>query len=839
MVNTNIVDCVDHWSGLLKIISKACGNRSPGYEVLLAEFRLDGSPSFAEIHEADPDISVIDIDMNSGTCSTPLFDVSSHTLRRLVEWLPKKVGLIAEPAVIAIPEDVSDKSEVVEDHAWQEPGFRPRLVAGGKRQPATAEAQLGDLTRWLELKLATMLAPSPRERAALDVPGWGITAQRARDLLGPAVAVLEPSELRDQWHEVNARLHDYCQEAALHPFDGSLGAICHAFALDRVERETLWITAAPEIAGNLARAIAFLNDDFTLRRPTLSLLSEAIEDAGPPWKLRQRLDARDPFARFRLVKLLHSDPVGPESLAPVVMPGDLTAMLRGTPPAAAAGARLFEPASHDEETDPQLALLHWASSREKAQRPVVYFHAPSAEVAWLGRQLTADGSKVVCGDFAPLAGRDHAACLEQLYAFARAARVLDAILIIAGLDALEEEVRERLVETLVRDLAPNLRLVVTQAMRMPPTALRRAAGGVTEISRPRPTREDRVAIWSEAAAVRGVLLPGEEARELAATFAFDRDQAEAALSLVAGSSALDPPHASGGALREAARIVSRASAPPSVTRIETGLGWNDLVLPVAIKTELRSIGVQVRQGQTVWDDWGFAARIPYGQAMIALLAGPSGTGKTMAAQIIAGELGAALFQVDLAKTVSKYIGETEKALDHIFEAAEAASAVLLFDEADALFGKRSEIHDAHDRYANIEVNFLLQRIEEHQAPVLLTTNRKANIDSAFLRRLSKIVDFPMPDEEQRAQIWQRMMPLDAEVADDVDLAAFRHLPLSGGGIANTVLAAAFMGAEDGGVIQMRHLVAAARGELAKSGMQSAGRSLTHLIEGARAAGGEP
>jgi SpoVK/Ycf46/Vps4 family AAA+-type ATPase len=341
-------------------------------------------------------------------------------------------------------------------------------------------------------------------------------------------------------------------------------------------------------------------------------------------------------------------------------------------------------------------------------------------------------------------------------------------------------------------------------------------------------------------AARGRPLSSEAARELAATFAFNRAQAEAALAVALGGGGGDTRETAEDALRHAARLVSKASAPPSVRRVETGLGWDDIVLPPPITAELRSIPSHVRHAETVWEQWGFGDRIPYGQGIAALFAGPSGTGKTMAAQIIARELGSALFQVDLAKTVSKYIGETEKALDTIFGAAEAASAVLLFDEADALFGKRSEVKDAHDRYANLEVAYLLQRIEAYRGLAILTTNLKENLDAAFLRRLRFIVDFPMPDAEHRFAIWTKMFPEEAPVAKDVDVSLLaRQLPLSGGNIEQSVVNAAFKAAESGGIIRMSHLVAATRAELAKLGMESAGRSLTHLLPEACASGLEP
>jgi hypothetical protein len=852
----SFVHSADDWVTLVDALAAAADDPQDKYDLVVAEFRLPGSPEFTEIHAADRTVSIIDLDLERGTSKTLMFDVGSDVLRSLADWLAKKVGCTSsasamaslageeadeeqaqgveaegEPEILALTETLEITTSE-EAPAFKEP-FRPRLIATGNLVPVDAAKQLDDLVRWLELRLSLELSSSPAELFGLDVPGWGVNAQRARALLGENAAERSPSELLGKWREVDSRLHGYVEAAGHHPGDGSLGSICHAFDLDEVERQALWITVAPDLAGNLAQAIGFLNDDLAVRRPTLSLLAQLIEGAGPPWKLGQRLVGDGPIGRFRLTHAVGTDPMTPDSLLPRKAPPDLVALLRGDALDAADGATLFGPVDSNDAFDPHLAPVQWAARRERGRRPVVHFHAPTSEVVWLARQLASVGNRVLVGDLAPAADCDPAMVLDRLFSFARAARVASAMLVVAGIDKLAEPIRDELFGVLIQDLAPQLELLVIQGMRTSPAALRGGIGGVTEIAKLRPTREERIAIWAEAAAARGLNLPDRAARDLAATFAFDRDQAEATLALAIGSGAVEPTDANEGALREAARHVSRASAPPSVTRIETRHGWDDIVLPAAVKTELQSIVVQVRQGATVWEDWGFGDRIPYGQAIIALLAGPSGTGKTMAAQIIAGELGAALFQVDLAKTVSKYIGETEKALDRIFEAAEAASAVLLFDEADALFGKRSEIHDAHDRYANIEVNFLLQRIEEHLAPVLLTTNRKGNIDAAFQRRLNKIVDFPMPDEEQRGLIWKSMIPPEAVVADDVDLGAFRQLPLSGGSIANTVLAAAFMGAEEGGVIRMRHLVAAARGELAKSGMQSAGRSLTHLIDGVR------
>jgi SpoVK/Ycf46/Vps4 family AAA+-type ATPase len=206
------------------------------------------------------------------------------------------------------------------------------------------------------------------------------------------------------------------------------------------------------------------------------------------------------------------------------------------------------------------------------------------------------------------------------------------------------------------------------------------------------------------------------------------------------------------------------------------------------------------------------------QGLKVLFAGESGTGKTLAAQVIATDLGLDVFRVDLATVVSKYIGETERNLDRIFAAAEGSNAILFFDEADALFGKRSEVKDAHDRYANIEVAYLLQRMETYPGAVVLATNYRRNIDEAFLRRLDFAIDFPFPDAADRVHIWRRLLPDGAPVGADVDVDALAsRFELAGGSIRNCSVAAAFMAADDGGTIGMRHLVDAVAAEYRKMG----------------------
>ena len=251
-------------------------------------------------------------------------------------------------------------------------------------------------------------------------------------------------------------------------------------------------------------------------------------------------------------------------------------------------------------------------------------------------------------------------------------------------------------------------------------------------------------------------------------------------------------------------------------RIRPTRSWDDIVVSPDRVQLLRELVSRYRHADEVYERWGFSAAPSRGQ--VALFSGPSGTGKTLAAEIIAGELGLDLFKLDLSAVVSKYIGETEKNLDQIFDAARAGNVVLFFDEADSLFGKRSEVKDARDRYANIEVSYLLQRLEAYDGLVTLATNFERNIDDAFLRRIHVRVEFSAPDEAERKAIWEHNLPAQAPVASDVDVAFLaRQFDLTGGSIRNAALQAAFLAASTSGTIDMDCLVRGVGREYQKLG----------------------
>jgi SpoVK/Ycf46/Vps4 family AAA+-type ATPase len=249
------------------------------------------------------------------------------------------------------------------------------------------------------------------------------------------------------------------------------------------------------------------------------------------------------------------------------------------------------------------------------------------------------------------------------------------------------------------------------------------------------------------------------------------------------------------------------------------------VLPPDQLKDVKSIADRVRSRHVVMGEWGFGRKLSLGKGVSALFAGPPGTGKTMAAEVVANDLGFELYKIDLSQVVSKYIGETEKNLDRVFAAAERGSAILFFDEADALFGKRSEVRDSHDRYANVEISYLLQKMEEYEGVAILATNLRRHMDEAFLRRLQYVIEFPFPNREEREAIWRVTLPSELPLGDDVDLGGLaRDVRLAGGGIKNVCLAAAHLAAADGGLVTMAHFREASRREYEKLGRSFSAQS---------------
>jgi SpoVK/Ycf46/Vps4 family AAA+-type ATPase len=357
--------------------------------------------------------------------------------------------------------------------------------------------------------------------------------------------------------------------------------------------------------------------------------------------------------------------------------------------------------------------------------------------------------------------------------------------------------------------------------------------GLIDVSFSIPDYSLRRECWQARAVAADVALDEDQLDILAGRFRLSPSQVSqavvdacnsslwrAATEKFSGDSASTPTFAD---ICRAARSQSQHQLGTLARKIEPVYHWHDIVLPAEILGQLRELCSRVAERRTVLEQWGFGRKLSLGKGVSALFAGPSGTGKTMAAEIIANELELELYKIDLSGVISKYIGETEKNLDRIFTTAESANAILFFDEADALFGKRSEVRDSHDRYANIEISYLLQKMEQYEGIAILATNLRQNLDEAFLRRLQIVVEFPFPDDAQRRQIWELLFPPETPRSEDIDFDLLaRQFRIAGGNIKNIVLGSAFLAASDGGRVDMTHLWQSAQREYQKLGKVLAG-----------------
>jgi AAA+ superfamily predicted ATPase len=324
----------------------------------------------------------------------------------------------------------------------------------------------------------------------------------------------------------------------------------------------------------------------------------------------------------------------------------------------------------------------------------------------------------------------------------------------------------------------------------------------------KPTPQEQRSAW--------LLALGEGAHDLSGRLAaqFNLNQREIEQIAAAVPDEDETGHSLEEHLWEACLAVSRPKLERLAQRIDAKATWDDIVLPEEELALLRQIAAQVGSRSRVYDEWGFRQRMNRGLGISALFAGESGTGKTMAAEVIANELRLPLYRIDLSAVVNKYIGETKKNLRRVFDAAEDSAAILFFDEADALFGKRSEIRDSHDRYANIEINYLLQRMEAYRGLAILATNMKSALDPAFMRRLRFICNFPFPGSEERKAIWQKVFPPEVPKGD-LDFDRLARFNLAGGSLHNIALNAAFLAAQAGEPVTMPLILEAARTEFHK------------------------
>ena len=583
---------------------------------------------------------------------------------------------------------------------------------------------------------------------------------------------------------------------------GPVERLPQLFGLSRFEMDLLLLCAGVELDRSVADLIRSLQDGGD-SRPTFNLALAALPDAH--WS------ALSPGRALRRWRLIDGDFSGALTVAPLRIDERVLHYLLGAGTLDGRLAGIVEP------VDAVAAVP--ASQRHIAERISAVWsggapqRAPVAQLcgdaiteklgvaaaacAALGAQLA-----LAYGDAIPT---EPAAMASFARLWEREARLSSRVLLI-DLTEIDSGDRSRVGAVLrfLEMVGAPVMLATHERLRL----LRRASVSY-EVSRP--TSAEQGAAWRDALGNRAEGLNGAIDR-LVAQFQLGRP-AIAAASLEAVRTAADE-SALPSAVWAACRMQARPRLDDLAQRIEPHAGWDGLVLPDVQRGMLRDIASQVRHRATVYDRWGFAGRGARGLGISALFAGASGTGKTTAAEILANELELDLYRIDLSAVVSKYIGETEKNLRRVFDAAEEGGAILLFDEADALFGKRSDVKDSHDRYANIEVSYLLQRMESYRGLAILTSNLKNALDTAFLRRIRFVVQFPFPDPAQRAEIWRRVFPRETPVGA-LRPERLAQLDVAGGNIRNIALNAAFLAAADGGQVDMGHVLEAARGEYAK------------------------
>jgi SpoVK/Ycf46/Vps4 family AAA+-type ATPase len=473
--------------------------------------------------------------------------------------------------------------------------------------------------------------------------------------------------------------------------------------------------------------------------------------------------------------------------------------------------------------DVKRRLMHFLKYNSLANGVIFYLRGPYG----VGRQKTAEavcreqGLRLLIADLEWLSCNEDGSCEQISGDVQREAKLQQAAVYWKGFDTILDEKKKGVLRRFVRQLEerPALTFLAGETIWQPADSLREAPYAQIELGRP--TSAERVRMWTAAVNGNYVVNPEVDLSALATKFKFTGGQildAAATTENLARQRETQPLEIMPLDLYEACRMHSNQNLALLAKKITPKYEWHDIVLPDDRLKQLREICNYVKYRARVYDEWGFDLKLSLGKGLSVLFAGPSGTGKTMAAEIIAGELGLELYKIDLSTVVSKYIGETEKNLSRIFTEAETSNAILFFDEADALFGKRSEVKDSHDRYANIETGYLLQRMEEYEGVVILATNLRKNMDEAFVRRLHFTVEFPFPDEADRHKIWTNIWPDKTPRDPALDLSFMaRRFEISGGNIRNIALAAAFLAADDGGRVDTNHLLRATKREFQKMG----------------------
>jgi hypothetical protein len=600
-----------------------------------------------------------------------------------------------------------------------------------------------------------------------------------------------------------------------------------SFGLDPFERDVLLLCLVPALDLRYERLYAYLQDHVNRKRPTVNLALALLAEPGlQPLLLLSHFAADAPLFKYEILeRVTDSGAARPLWLSQTLYPDEtIVAWLLGKyQPHAVLNSHAALRWPQPNQTDRLLASEIWPRlERAAAQQPLVAFYGPDqASQQAAARLLAAQLQRpLLTVDLAAVA--DGGAPVSRALRLAlRDARLIGAVPYLTGWDAglVDGAPPPDLLDQVCA--YPGLVLLAGSARWQPRGMNPERSLFWVETSRPSYAQRrilwqhclDQAASTSDGATAQPVDIP-----TLAGQFLLTAGQVQDAVTSARSMAAQLGRPLHNDDLLAAARAHSSPRLAGLARHIAPRYTWSDLILPQDQVAMLHEIVATIRGRPQVLEEWGLGRKLTASRGVTILFSGQPGTGKTMAAEVIAAELGLDLYKIDLSSVVSKYIGETEKNLERIFNEAESSNAILFFDEADALFGKRSEVRDAHDRYANIEISYLLQRMEAYDGVTILATNLGANLDEAFTRRLQFAVDFPFPDEADRLRIWQTLFPADIPTHSELDLALLaRRFELAGGNIRNILVSAAYLAAADGGCLTMEHLLHGTRRELQKMG----------------------
>ncbi len=637
--------------------------------------------------------------------------------------------------------------------------------------------------------------------------------------------------------QIQERLHEALRA------NSSLTWLARSFELTLFDLDVILLALAAEVDLRYERLIAYLQDDVTRRRPSIDLALNLFCSSIDEKLARRAHFAPDaPLIRQELVRLLSDQSHNGAPLLAHYLKLDeqITTFLLGQRTLDArlsSFCQIREPTVDLDAlplgTEVKQALRSLVLRARKNFQPLRFHFSGSCKA---DKRLAAEAIAraanmqllIVDLNQALTAETEFERTFKRVF---RQGRFQDAIVYLDGCDALQGDSRylpAKLLGTNLLEYGGIAVLEATQRSLQVQTADSNQPLGLIEVPFSIPKFPLRRECWQINLQAANVVVDEKELELLAGRFRLTPAQVSHAVADASNRSlwraAADPNADTSSAqptlsdLCSAARAQSQDQLGTLARKIDPVYSWDDIVVPKEIEGQLRELCSRVAESRRVLGEWGFGRKLSLGKGISALFAGPSGTGKTMAAEIIANELELELYKIDLSRIVSKYIGETEKNLDRIFTIAETANAILFFDEADALFGKRSEVRDSHDRYANIEVSYLLQKMEQYEGIAILATNLRQNLDEAFLRRLQIVVEFPFPDEIQRRQIWEVLFPPEAprDEGIDFDLLAEQYR-LAGGNIKNIVMGSAFLAAAGGGRISMSHVLQSAKREYQKLG----------------------